>query len=323
MDLCFAPGPAPVIRRRALLAGYLMRRCALVLPLLLGVATLVFSLIHLIPGDPVEVMLGAGAGAGDVAGLRHRLGLDRSLSVQYADFLGGLLQGNLGESLHYHDPVAGLIRERYPATLALALSSLGLALGFALPAGAAAALRPGRTADRLGRATAIVALSMPSFWLGPLLILFFSIRLDLLPVSGMDSAAAVILPAVTLAAATGALLARLIRTTLAEELGAVYVRACLSRGCSRFGVILRHALRNALPPLITVVALQTGSLLTGAILTETVFAWPGLGRLLVQAIAYRDYPLVQGCVLTITLTYVVVNLGADLLHGLLEPRVAS
>jgi ABC-type dipeptide/oligopeptide/nickel transport system permease component len=305
------------------LTGYVLRRCALALPLLLGVATLVFSLIHLIPGDPVEVMLGPGAGAGDVAGLRHRLGLDRPLPAQYADFLGGLLRGDLGESLHYHDPVAGLILERYPATLALALASLALALLFALPAGIAAALRPGRTADRLSRAAAILALSMPSFWLGPLLIMIFSIRLDLLPVSGMDSATAVILPAATLAAATGSLLARLVRSTLAEEIGAPYVRACLSRGCSRIGVILRHALRNALPPVITVVALQTGSLLTGAILTETVFAWPGLGRLLVQAIAYRDYPLVQGCVLTIAVTYVAVNLGADLLHGLLEPRMAS
>ncbi len=290
------------------------------MPLLLGVATLVFSLIHLTPGDPVEVMLGPGAGAGDVAGLRHRLGLDRSLLAQYAGFLGGLARGDLGESLHYHDPVAGLIRERYPATLALALASLSLALLFALPAGVAAALRPGRAVDQVGRAAAIVALSMPSFWLGPLLIICFSIWLDLLPVSGMDSPAAVILPAVTLAAATGSLLARLLRVTLADEIGALYVRACLSRGCSRIGVTVRHALRNALPPVMTVLALQTGSLLTGAILTETVFAWPGLGRLLVQAIAYRDYPLVQGCVLTIALTYVAINLGADLLHALLEPR---
>jgi len=303
--------------------GFLLRRTLLAVPLLLGVATIVFSLIHLIPGDPVEVMLGAGAGAADVSGLRHRLGLDRPLLLQYADFMVRLLRGDLGISLRYQDPVGALLAERYPATLLLASCSMILALLLAIPAGVAAALRPGGLADRLTSVASAMALSLPSFWLGPLLILVFAIRLDLLPVSGMDSPAAVLLPAFTLALSLAALLTRLLRASLLEESGANYLRAARSRGLSRVGAVVRHALRNALAPVLTVAALQLGSLLTGAILTETIFAWPGLGRLLIQAIAHRDYPLVQGCVLLIAATYVAVNLAADLLHVLLDPRAAA
>jgi peptide/nickel transport system permease protein len=303
--------------------GYVIRRLLLAVPILLGVATLVFSLIHLIPGDPVEVMLGTGAGAADVQGLRHQLGLDRPLLEQYASFLGGLLNLDLGVSLRYRDPVASLLAERYPATLALALCSLVLALAISLPAGIAAALRPGGSIDRLATLFSALALSLPSFWLGPILILFFAIRLDWLPVSGMDSPVAVVLPAVTLALALAALLTRLVRAALAEEVGAPYVRSARSRGLSRTRAVVRHALRNALPPVLAVTGLQLGSLLTGAILTETIFAWPGLGRLLIQAISHRDYPLVQGCVLLIAVTYITVNLAVDLLNGLLDPRVAA
>ena len=303
--------------------GFLLRRTLLAVPLLLGVATIVFSLIHLIPGDPVEVMLGAGAGAADISGLRHRLGLDRPLLLQYADFMVRLLRGDLGISLRYQDPVGALLAERYPATLLLASCSMILALLLAIPAGVAAALRPGGLADRLTSVASALALSLPSFWLGPLLILVFAIRLDLLPVSGMDSPAAVLLPAFTLALSLAALLTRLLRASLLEESGANYLRAARSRGLSRVGAAVRHALRNALAPVLTVAALQLGSLLTGAILTETIFAWPGLGRLLIQAIAHRDYPLVQGCVLLIAATYVAVNLAADLLHVVLDPRAAA
>lgn len=305
------------------MTGYVIRRLLLAVPILLGVATLVFSLIHLIPGDPVEVMLGTGAGAADVQGLRHQLGLDRPLLEQYASFLGGLLNLDLGVSLRYRDPVASLLAERYPATLALALCSLVLALAISLPAGIAAALRPGGSIDRLATLFSALALSLPSFWLGPILILFFAIRLDWLPVSGMDSPVAVVLPAVTLALALAALLTRLVRAALAEEVGAPYVRSARSRGLSRTRAVVRHALRNALPPVLAVTGLQLGSLLTGAILTETIFAWPGLGRLLIQAISHRDYPLVQGCVLLIAVTYITVNLAVDLLNGLLDPRVAA
>ena len=301
--------------------GFLMRRILLAIPLLLGVATLVFSLIHLIPGDPVQVMLGAGAGQADVLDLRHRLGLDRPLLSQYADFMGGLARGDLGLSLRYDDPVTGLLAERYPATLLLAASSLLLAIALALPAGVASALRPGGAVDRLTSAASALALSLPSFCLGPLLILLFAIRLDWLPVSGMDSPRSVVLPALTLAASLAALLARLLRASLLEELRALHVRAARSRGLSRLAATVRHALRLAVLPVLTVAGLQLGSLLTGAILTETIFAWPGLGRLLVQAIAHRDYPLVQGCVLLIAATYVAVNLATDLVVALLDPRV--
>jgi peptide/nickel transport system permease protein len=290
---------------------------------LLGVASIIFSLIHLIPGDPVEVMLGAGAGAGDVADLRHRLGLDRPIGQQYAAFLGGLLRGDLGQSLRYRDPVSDLLLERFPATLLLSLSSMLVAVFVALPAGIAAALRPGGAVDRLASISSVLGLSMPSFWLGPLLILLFAIKLDWLPVSGMDSPGSLLLPAATLSASLAALLTRLLRASLLEETSALYVRAARSRGLSRGAAALKHALRNALPTVVTVAGLQMGSLLTGAILTETIFAWPGLGRLLVQAIAHRDYPLVQGAVLLFAATYVVINLLADLLHTLLDPRSAS
>jgi ABC-type dipeptide/oligopeptide/nickel transport system permease component len=303
--------------------GYVIRRVFLAVPILLGVATLVFSLIHLIPGDPVEVMLGTGAGSADVEGLRSQLGLDRPLLDQYAAFLRGLLKADLGMSLRYRDPVASLLAERYPATLALALTSLLLALVLSLPAGVASALRPGGRIDRLATLFSALALSLPSFWLGPILILLFAIRLDWLPVSGMDSPVAVVLPAVTLALSLAALLTRLVRAALAAEIGALYVRSARSRGLPGTRAVIRHALRNALPPVLTVAGLQLGSLLTGAILTETIFAWPGLGRLLIQAIAHRDYPLVQGCVLLIAATYITVNLAVDLLHGLLDPRVAT
>ena len=304
-------------------SGYLLRRILLAVPLLLGVATAIFSLLHLIPGDPVEIMLGAGAGPGDVADLRRRLGLDQPLWTQYIDFLGGLLRWDLGTSLRYNDPVGSLMLERYPATLLLASVSLLLGIGIAIPAGLLAALNPGSTIDRLSSAASLVALSLPSFWLGPLLLLLFAIRLDWLPVSGFDAPAAVILPAITLAASLAALLTRLTRASVVEEVGSIYVRAARARGLSLRRAAFRHALRNALGPVIAIAALQVGSLLTGAILTETIFAWPGLGRLLVQAITYRDYPLVQGCVLLIAATYIAVNLAADLLLGLFDPRVST
>lgn len=301
--------------------AYAVRRILIAVPLLLGASTLVFLLIHLIPGDPIEVMLGPGAGSADIEDLRHRLGLDRPLAAQYGAFLGGLLKGDLGLSLRYRDPVTALIAERYPATLLLAVVSLALAIALALPLGLGAALHPGSIIDRGTTLLSAIALAMPTFWLGPLLILLFAVQLDWLPVSGFDSPAALLLPAATLAFSLAALLARLLRAALARETGAPYLRAARGRGLPRYRAIARHALRNALAPVLMVAALQLGSLLTGAILTETVFSWPGLGRLLVQAISHRDYPLVQGAVLLIAATYIAVNLSADLLHGLLDPRL--
>jgi ABC-type dipeptide/oligopeptide/nickel transport system permease component len=308
---------------RWILRTYLLRRIVWAAPLLLGVATIVFSLLHLIPGDPVAVMLGPGAGASDIADYRHRLGLDRTLPEQYGSFLAGLVRGDLGISFHYRDPVVSLIADRYPATLLLAAASMTIALLLALPAGIVSALRPRGIADRLTILLSVSAQSLPSFWLGPLLILVFAIRLDLLPVSGLEEPRAIILPALTLALSLAALLARLVRAALAEEIGAVYLHAARARGLPRVAAVLRHALPNALPPVLTVAALQMGSLLTGAILTETIFAWPGLGRLLIQAIGHRDYPLVQGCVLLIAFTYIAVNLAADLLHAWIDPRAGT
>jgi len=303
--------------------GFGLRRAVLAVPLLFGVATLVFLLIHLIPGDPVAVMLGTGATSADIEDLRHRLGLDRPLAGQYAAFLAGILRGDLGLSLHYRDSVTDLILERCPATMLLATASMAVAILLAVPAGITAALRPGGVLDHATTTLSAMALSFPSFGLGPVLLLVFAIRLDWLPVSGLDEPAAILLPAFTLGFPVAALLARLVRASLVEEQGLPYIRAARARGLGAVAAGLGHALPNALPPVITVAALQLGSLLTGAILTETIFAWPGLGRLLVQAISHRDYPLVQGCVLFICSLYIAVNLAADLLHRGLDPRAAA
>jgi peptide/nickel transport system permease protein len=303
------------------LIGYAARRILLALPLLFGAASLVFLLIHLIPGDPAQVMLGAGATAADVAALRHRLGLDQPIAAQYVRFLLGLARGDLGRSIHYDESVASLLSERLPATLVLAVATLTLAIVTAAPVGLLAAIRPGGIADRATSTWAAVALAVPSFWLGPLLVLLFAIRLDWLPVSGIDPASAVVLPAATMAFSIAALLARLLRVALGGETGSLYVRAAMARGLSRPLAIARHALRNALGPALTALALQTGSLLTGAILTETIFAWPGLGRLLVRAIGHRDYPLIQGCVLLFAALYFLSHLLCDLARAGLDPRL--
>jgi len=303
--------------------GYLLRRGLMMAPLLLGAASVVFLLIHLIPGDPAQAMLGPGALPADIQALQARLGLDRPLGIQFLAFLGALLRGDLGVSIHYQDPVGSLLLERLPATAMLATATLAMALLLAVPAGVMAALRPSGAADRATAVLAAVALSLPSIWLGPLLVILFSIRLNWLPVSGADRPSSIILPAATLAFSTGALLARLLRTSLAEELGSLYVRSARARGLSRLAAALRHALRNACGPVVTTVALQVGSLLTGAILTETIFAWPGLGRLLVRAISYRDYPLVQGCVLLFAALYIGTQLLCDAVRGALDPRVAA
>ena len=305
------------------MTGYLLRRGLMMAPLLLGAASVVFLLIHLIPGDPAQAMLGPGALPADIQALQARLGLDRPLGIQFLAFLGALLRGDLGVSIHYQDPVGSLLLERLPATAMLATATLAMALLLAVPAGVMAALRPSGAADRATAVLAAVALSLPSIWLGPLLVILFSIRLNWLPVSGADRPSSIILPAATLAFSTGALLARLLRTSLAEELGSLYVRSARARGLSRLAAALRHALRNACGPVVTTVALQVGSLLTGAILTETIFAWPGLGRLLVRAISYRDYPLVQGCVLLFAALYIGTQLLCDAVRGALDPRVAA
>lgn len=301
--------------------AYTARRLLQLLPIALLVASLVFSLIHMIPGDPVELMLGDGAQAADVTALRKELGLDRPLLAQYADFLKGLLRGDLGKSLHYQRPVTTLLLEHYPATLELALASMLVAFCIAVPLGIAAALYRDRAIDHASRFFALLGVSLPNFWLGPVLILIFAIYWRWLPVSGRDGPLSLVLPAVTLGTALAGLLTRMIRSSLAEELYRPYVLTAQAKGLARNQALLRHALKNAMIPVVTIVGLQFGALLTGAIITETIFSWPGLGRLVIQAIRLRDYPLVQGGVLLISMTYVVVNLLTDLVYATLDPRI--
>jgi peptide/nickel transport system permease protein len=301
--------------------SYLLRRLAQMVPLVLLVATLVFSLVHLIPGDPVEMMLGEGARAGDVEALRHDLGLDRPLGVQYLEFLGGLVRGDLGRSLHYGEPVAAVLWKHYPATLQLALVSMLAALLFAVPLGVLAALRRNGPIDHASRFLALLGVSLPNFWFGPMLILLFAIRLDWFPVSGRGGWRSMVLPALTLGTALAGLLTRMVRSSLAEELHRPYLVTARAKGLPRLAATMRHAARNAAIPVVTIVGLQFGALLTGAIITETIFSWPGLGRLLIQAIQLRDYPLVQGGVLVMSLTYLSLNLATDLTYAVLDPRI--
>ncbi|MEQ1870884.1 MAG: nickel ABC transporter permease [Vicinamibacterales bacterium] len=300
-----------------------LRRVLLTIPVLIGVATLVFSLVHLVPGDPVQAMLGESASPQDVTQLRHTLGLDRPLLVQYALFMTGAATGDLGTSLRTNQPVTAVIAERMPATVQLALSAMLVATLVALPLGIVAAVRAGTGIDRLATTVALIGVSMPSFWLGPLLAILFSVELGWLPVSGRGTFGHLVLPAVTLGAPLAAVLARLTRASVLEELRELYVLAARARGVSRVRTVLAHAFRNSLIPVVTVFGLLFGSVLTGAVITETIFSWPGVGRLLVQSIAARDYPAVQGCILLIALTYVVVNVAVDLLYGVLDPRVRA
>jgi ABC-type dipeptide/oligopeptide/nickel transport system permease component len=300
---------------------YVVRRLVLTVPVLFGVATLVFALIHLVPGDPAQAMLGESAAPGDLAELRTRLGLDRPLLGQYQAFLTGLVQGDLGLSFRYGTPVTGEILQRLGATAQLALAAMGVAVLIALPLGIIGALFRGSLVDQAAMTASLVGISMPNFWLGPLLAIVFAVTLGWLPVSGTGSPAHLVLPAVTLGAALAAILARMTRASLIDELRELYVVAARARGLSRARTVVRHAFRNSLIPVVTILGLQLGAVLTGTIITETIFAWPGVGRLLIQAINFRDYPLVQGCILFISVTYVTMNLLVDLVYGWLDPRI--
>jgi peptide/nickel transport system permease protein len=300
---------------------FLARRLVLTIPVLFGVATLVFSLIHLIPGDPARAMLGDAAAQEDVDALRERLGLNRPMVEQYAAFLGGIVRGDLGTSMRTGQPVLSQIVERMPATIELAAAAMLVAIGVAIPLGIIAAVWRGTVIDHAATTLALTGISIPNFWLGPLLAIVFAIELGWLPVSGRGTPAHLVLPAISLGAALAAILARMTRATLLEELREPYVRAARARGASRVRAVLRHAFRNSLIPVVTLVGLQFGAVLTGAVITETIFSWPGVGRLLVQSIGFRDYPLVQGCILLIAVTYVAMNLITDLLYGVVDPRI--
>jgi ABC-type dipeptide/oligopeptide/nickel transport system permease component len=301
--------------------AYVLRRLVLTVPVLFGVATLVFSLIHLVPGDPAQAMLGDGASPEDIAQLRTRLGLDRPLLEQYGLYLKGLARGDLGTSLRTQQPVTAQIAERLPATAELASAAMLVAVALALPLGLIAAVWRGTWVDQGAMGLALVGISVPGFWLGPLLALVFAVELGWLPVSGRGTLAHLVLPAITLGAALAAILARMTRASVLEELREQYVVAARARGASRVRAVVVHALRNSLIPVVTILGLQLGAVLTGSIITETIFSWPGVGRLLIQSINFRDYPMVQGCILLIAVTYVTMNLLTDLVYGWLDPRI--
>ncbi|HWT29122.1 MAG TPA: nickel ABC transporter permease [Methylophilaceae bacterium] len=297
------------------------RRLLGILPVVFGVLLLTFLLVHLVPGDPVEVMLGESASGADRAQLRAELGLDQPVVVQFGHYLARLAQGDFGTSIHSGKAISSLLAERYPATLKLALLALCIALCIGLPLGIVAALKADRWPDHVATTLSLTLSAMPHFWLGPLLMLVFALWLGWLPVSGMENGASILLPALTLGFGLAAILTRMTRASLLEVLNEDFVRTARAKGLDESTVILRHALRAALLPVVTVVGLQMGSLLAGTVITETVFAWDGIGRLLVESIEKRDYPVTQACVLVIALSYVLVNLGTDLLYARLDPRV--
>ncbi|MES2500096.1 MAG: nickel ABC transporter permease [Pseudomonadota bacterium] len=286
-----------------------------------GVLLLTFLLIHLVPGDPVEVMLGESASVTDRAILRADLGLDQPLIQQFGSYLVKLSQGDLGFSIHTQTPIIDLIKTRYPATLKLAFLSLFIGLSIGVPLGIYAALKANRWQDFIVTIVSVRLSAMPAFWLGPLLMLLFAVWLGWLPVSGMDDNTSIILPALTLGFGLSAILTRMTRTSLLEVLNDDFIRTARAKGLNESTVILRHALRAALLPIITIVGLQMGSLLAGTVITETIFSWDGIGRLLVESIEKRDYPVTQACVLVVALSYVVVNLFTDILYRLADPRV--
>ena len=299
----------------------ILSRIGSALLVVFGVCTLVFLLIHLVPGDPVEAMLGESAHPADRQALCAALGLDRPLGEQYARYLDGLARLDLGRSFQFQRPVAELLAERILATLELAGTALALALAVAVPLGVLAARHQGGVLDSGAMGLSLLGISIPNFWLGPLLILVFSLWLGWTPVSGREGPVSLILPAITLGSGLAAVLARMVRGSVLEVLSEDYVRTARAKGLSEAAVIRRHALRNAWLPVLTLVGLQLGGLLGGAVITETVFAWPGVGSLLVEAIRNRDYPVVQASVLLVSLAYVLVNTLTDLVYVWVDPRI--
>jgi ABC-type dipeptide/oligopeptide/nickel transport system permease component len=300
---------------------YIATRLLYTIPVLWLVVSVVFLLIHLVPGDPIQQMLGESASSTDIQAARHSYGLDVPIGRQYVNYWKGVLRGDLGRSFRFDQPVSRVIALRYPQTLLLTLASMTVALLISIPAGVRSARRRNRWDDRVLSFVSLLGLSFPNFAVGPILILFFAIFLGLLPVSGSGTLAHLVLPAITMGGALAAILTRMVRTAMLEELGQDYIRTARAKGLSENVVVYKHALRNALVPVLTVVGLQFGALLAGTIVTETIFSWPGIGRLTIQAINSRDYYLVQGCILMIGLTYVVVNFMTDFVYSLANPRI--
>ena len=300
---------------------YISIRLLYTIPVIWLVVSVVFMMIHLVPGDPIQQMLGEGASAADLQAARHAYGLDVPIGQQYVNYWKGVLHADLGRSLRFDQPVSKLVLQRYPQTLQLTVASMIVALLISIPAGVRSARRRNRWDDRLLSFVSLLGLSFPNFALGPILILFFAIYLGLLPVSGSGSPAHLVLPAITMGGALAAILTRMVRTAMLEELSQDYIRTARAKGLPENVVVYKHALRNAIVPVLTVVGLQFGALLAGAIVTETIFSWPGIGRLTIQAIGNRDYYLVEGCILMIGLTYVAVNFVTDFFYSLANPRI--
>jgi peptide/nickel transport system permease protein len=303
------------------LTTYLVRRVLVSLPTVLGVATVIFLLVHLLPGDPARVIAGVNATPADVERIRHQLGLDQPGWQQYFSFLGRLAHGDLGTSTHTLNPVTAEIAARAPYTAELASLSIVIAIAVGIAAGVVAATRRNTAVDLLISGAAIAGVSIPVYWLGLMLVVLFAIDLRLLPAAGAGGPTSIVLPAITLASFSVGFIARQTRSAMLEVLGQDFVRTARAKGAAEPRVLVRHALRNALLPVVTTIGLQFGTLLGGAVLTETVFAWPGIGRLLVDSIFFRDFPVVQGVVLLIAVAFIAVNLVTDLVYAVVDPRI--
>lgn len=300
---------------------YIIKRFLSIVPVILAVSTVVFFLIHAIPGDPVDLILGEQALPADRQAIAHELMLDKPIAIQYGHFLKGLVSGDWGKSIFDNRPVMELLKERFAATALLAAAAMFVALVIAIPAGTVAAIKRNSFWDSAAMFLALIGISVPNFWLGPVLILIFSVHLGILPIAGIDSLSSLILPAITLGAALAAMLSRLTRSSMLGELKAEYVTTARAKGLSEKSVIFKHAFRNALNPIITIVGLQVGALMAGTIITEKIFLWPGVGMLLLDSINRRDYPVVQGCILVIAILYVLINTFTDILYAKVDPRV--
>ena len=300
---------------------YVGRRALAAIPTLWGVATVVFFMARLLPGDPARVIAGLLASPQDVERIRHEMGLDQPIWVQYLDFMGSLIHLNLGISAHTNAPVLEEIGSRLPYTIELAVVALAIAVTAGILAGIAAAMRRNTPLDLLISGLSVFGVSMPVYWLGLMMIILFAIELRVFPAAGADETSSIVMPALTLALFSVGLIARMTRSSMLEVLDQDYIRTARAKGVSPRAVVFQHALRNALIPIMTVIGLQFGALLGGAVVTETVFAWPGVGRLLVDSIFFRDYPVVQGLVLMFGTTFVVINLVTDVLYAYVDPRI--
>ena len=303
------------------MARYVLKKLILLVPTVLGVLTLVFLFRPLMPGDPIDFMLGETAQTADRLMLRRAFHLDRPIHEQYVIFLKNAIKGDLGHSIHARRPVLEMIAERMPATVELTLAATVVAVLIAIPAGILSAIRKDSWVDNTSMLFAMLGVAMPNFWLGPLLIIVFSIHLGWFPVSGYGGLAHMVLPALTLGTAMSAILTRMTRSSMLEVLNQEYITAARARGLPERSVILKHAFRNACIPILTLVGLQLGGLLAGSIITETIFSWPGIGRLTITAINSRDFPLLQGCVITISFTYILINLLTDLAYACTDSRI--